>query len=254
MKIYYQFLKLLFAKKLAYRFDFFASMLSVTLWSFTVPLFMILVYTNGAQYPGWTFNELFVFLGIYNLLTGIGRTLFFNMFFNVINRVQKGELELILVKPVDEIYFLISESFDYSGFGDIFVGAGLFTYGYIQVSPEINFLSLLVNSIFAIAFFFSCILIITTLAIKFVKVDRLIELFETVMQFSEYPKNMYPLFLMSSFTFFVPFFIFSYYPASAVLGFETQNMHWIFLSVLVWFIGSILFWKFTIKRYMGAGG
>ena len=252
--MYFKFLELLLKQRLAYRLDFIFSFSSVLLWSLAAPLFMLLVYNAGATYPGWSVYELLIFLGIYNIMVGLGNTLFFEFFVKVIEKVRSGELELILIKPVDELYLLLSESFEYVGLGDIVTGTALLIIGATQTSLEVNFLLLIIYMLAGVSLLLSAILFISSTAIKNVRVNRLMELIHTTLQFSEYPKNMFPRTMQVSFGIFIPLFLLSYYPASALLGFNVEHGFYAILASYLILIISIFYWKRTLKNYVGAGG
>ena len=247
-------LGLLLSERLAYRKDFIITFLASFSWSLAAPFFIFLVYSAGGQYPGWDVYELLVFIGLFNIIRGIGITLFEELFYKVIERVREGRLELVLIKPKDELYLLFSESFRYTSLGEVSTGIGLLMLGIFNTSLEINFLLLILYTLAALSFLLAMTIFTTTLAIKYVQVERLMELLDTILQFAEYPKNLFPRGVQLGFAVFLPLFIISYYPASALLGYETSYPFLIIASCIAILGLAILYWKKTLKNYIGAGG
>ncbi|MFT4261223.1 MAG: ABC transporter permease [Candidatus Woesearchaeota archaeon] len=254
MKLYLKFIKTQINNRLAYRADFIFTLISIFVWSLASPLFIFLLYGAGATYPDWTIGGLLIFLGCFTIITGFGRTIFFVLFFNIQRRVREGKLETVLIKPMDELQYLIYDSFEFEGIAELITGIVLLVIGISMTTLNVNYLLLIIYFIGAIMLYASFIIFISTLAIRFVKVHRLMEILNNVFEIASYPKNLYPRTIQLGMSIFIPLFILSYYPASAILGIETQNNLIILISVLVLFFASIIFFKKTIKYYTGAGG
>ena len=254
MKLYKKSLGMILSSRLAYRTDFLFTFVSITLWSLSSTLFYFLIYAAGAEFPGWNFFEILVFLGVFNVLFGFANAFAFNFFQQVMQAVREGTLEVLLIKPVNEIYLFLSRSFEYESAGEILAGIALLVIGLLNTAVDINVILLFTYFVMSILFYFSAILFISSLAIRFIDVHRLIELLNHLFNIAEYPKNFFPLGGRILFSIIFPLFIFSYYPASAILGYEVENGLLIILSCIIIFFLALFFWKQTIKKYTGAGG
>lgn len=254
MKAYFKLIKLVFMGRLAYRADLIFTFLSIILWSFAMPLFMFLVYANGATYPGWSFYELLVFLGITNIIYGVCRSLFQNFFFNFSRLIRKGLLEIKLIKPVDEIQLIAGESFEYEGVASILVGIFLLSVSVPNVNLEINVLMLILYFISSILFFLGMILVISSVVTKFIQVNRLGELLFNILEIGDQPKNVFPIFLQTLLTIVMPLFVMNFYPASALLGYEVDYPFLVILSSIIFCVLGIFIFKKSIYSYTGAGG
>lgn len=254
MRVYRKSLGLLLSSRLAYRVDFLFTLLSISLWSLSSAIFVILLYGVGAGYPDWQFYETLVFLGLFTMFYGFVAMIAFDFFDNVRDAVREGELELILIKPKDEIYLLLSKSFSYEVLGEVFVGVALLTIGLLNTATDLNLLLFGLYLIATMMSYMGFILIISSLGIRYIQVDRFMELLSNIIDIAEYPKNLFPKFAQFSLTLVLPIFIFSYYPASAVLGFEVQHPHLVIVSCFAFFLIALAVWKQTIKSYTGAGG
>ncbi len=254
MKTYLRLLSLKISSRLSYKLDFFTTLISSLLWSLASPLFIILLYQSGASYPDWNFNEILLFIGIYTALFGLGRAFFYNFFFNTGADVRTGYLELTLIKPVDELVLLLGKSFDWESLSEVLAGSLIAIYAFIQLSLSPNIFLFLVYIGLALLFYFSMILLISSLIMKYVQVTRLIEIVERFMDIASHPKNVYPRVVQTGFSIFIPLFIISYYPASALIGFELVYPFTIILTTLIFFMLSLYIWRKSIKNYTGAGG
>ena len=252
--MYLEFLKRKLMSRLAYRKDFIFDIVSSTIWSLLQPLFILLVYGMGAEYPGWSFNEMLVFLGFFNLLVGLNKSIFRGFFKKVEEYVREGKLELVLVKPISEIYYLLGKGISFENLGQTFTGIVVLIAGMVKASLDPNLFIVILFSLSAFLLYFSFILLSSSFAIKYVMVSRLLEIIDVTFEIGDKPMNIFPRFIELAFGVFFPLFLMSYYPASAMLGFEIDYIFIPLISTVVVFITMLLYWKYTLTTYTGASG
>ena len=74
-------------------------------------------------------------------------------------------------------------------------------------------------------------------------------------QVAKAPPQLLPGWLRRAFTFLMPMFLFTYYPAAAVCGWEESRvLGWLALPLCAAFFGlSALLWRFGVRHYKSAG-
>src|SRR4051794_7125311 len=106
-KIYRKLLKINFAALVIYRGNFVNSIISSTLWgALTLASILLLTYNQKTIYT-WTKDELILLTISYSILIGIFHTLFSRNFERLSQLVYLGQLDSLLIKPIDT-QFLVS--------------------------------------------------------------------------------------------------------------------------------------------------
>jgi ABC-2 type transport system permease protein len=104
-------------------------------------------------------------------------------------------------------------------------------------------------------FEYSLTIFAASFAFIFVKTWRLYEFISALEKFGRYPLGIYNEALRLILTFFIPVAIASYYPASVILGKETLVASLsATIPVVIFFLLSLLCWKYAMKKYGSAGG
>ena len=149
MKRYLDVLKLFWssamAAELEYRFNFLIATLS-SLTSLFGSLFgLFLFYRTGYNFQDWSWEEAMVVLGIFTILQGFSATFLVPNLNRIVEQVQQGTLDLILLKPISSQFWLSARIFSPWGipdlaFGGIIIGyagsrLGLGISNYLVTSP-----------------------------------------------------------------------------------------------------------------------
>lgn len=97
-------------KELAYAGNNWASVLSTTFFTFSVLIFINVIYSNVKMVAGYTYNEMLLYFFVYQM------TYYGNYFLttrnldNLIFDVNKGNLDMVLVKPVPSLFFIMTRT------------------------------------------------------------------------------------------------------------------------------------------------
>ena len=95
--LYLQGIKTALATRMAYRGDFFMSMLIMLLVELGAPFITFLIYGNGASFPGWTMYEVLLIQGVFLLARDAFPLLFWIVWNTMI--VREDLFDLLLIKP-----------------------------------------------------------------------------------------------------------------------------------------------------------
>ncbi|MCC7265122.1 MAG: ABC-2 family transporter protein, partial [Candidatus Latescibacteria bacterium] len=103
------------------------------------------------------------------------------------------------------------------------------------------------------AIVYSFWLILATLSFWFVRVEKILIIFQGVYEAGRWPVGIYPLWLQVALTALVPVAFAVTVPAEAVVGRLTGPMLGLALVLaLALLVGARWFWKCGVKRYSGA--
>jgi ABC-2 type transport system permease protein len=107
---YFGVLKLLWsaaiAAELEYRINFILAALT-SLGNLSGSIFgLFLFYRTGYTFQGWRWQEALIVLGIFTLLQGFSSTFLAPNLNRIVDHVQKGTLDFVLLKPISSQFWL----------------------------------------------------------------------------------------------------------------------------------------------------
>ena len=258
IKVYWKVLRLFWitaiAAELEYRLNFLIAVLS-SLTNLVGSLFsLFLFYRTGYTFPGWSWQESLIVLGIFTLLQGISSTFLVPNLNRIVEQVQQGTLDFILLKPISSQYWLSLRSFSPWGLSDIIFGLIIVMYGSHQSEFNISnyFLSMITVG-FAIISLYSIWFMLGATSIWFVKIYNVTEVLRGLLEAGRYPISAYPAAYRIFFTFVVPVTFLTTVPAETLLG-KNQEIWLLFSGLLAIFLLTLshYFWQFALRFYTSA--
>jgi len=249
-------IKLSVAENMAYRTSFFISLFIMFIFELLVPMVSILIYRSGVSFPGWTLYEVLLIQGAFILAKGIAFPLFIGMFFNVMWSVRSGTFDVVLLRPRSVLFTMLVTSFNVIDFGKIFSGVLFLSIALSHLpvpslSQWILFIMLIIISILLIVSF---ILLMCVYAIRFVGSNRVLGLIDPISQFGLYPKTIFVKPIRTITTNVIPVALIGFYPASVLLGKDTQDLILSALTAVCFITVSLILWSRSIRKYTSAGG
>ncbi|HAC63195.1 MAG TPA: ABC transporter permease [Cyanothece sp. UBA12306] len=258
MKKYWQVLELFWttaiAAELEYRLNFVIAMLS-SLTSLVGSLFnLFLFYRTGYTFAGWTWQEAIIVVGIFTLLQGISATFFVPNLNKIVEQVEQGTLDFVLLKPISSQFWLSCRTLSPWGFSDLIFGVIIILYAGNKLNLSVSnyFLSILTIS-FGIIMLYSIWFMLGSTSIWFVKIYNVTEVLKSLLEAGRYPMSAYSVGYRFFFTFIIPIAFLTTIPAEAMLG-KSQTL-WISGSGIIAFSLLILshyFWQFALRFYTSA--
>jgi ABC-2 type transport system permease protein len=248
--------KVSFASRAAYRGDLLLSLLVTMLFEAVTPLVTVLIYGTGASFPGWSMPEVLLIQSLFLAARGIAYPAFFGIVWSVFEQVREGTFEITLLKPRPPLLVLLAESFDAPGFGRFLGGAALFCWAVARLpapGPAQLLLALLFFGL-SVLVLFSFALIMAGSLFVFVGNGRVQEVTESIMVFAQYPSSIYGRVFQVVLAVIVPVSMIAFFPAQAYLGQRGPLAAVAAPACILFFCGSLAFWRVMMKRYAGGGG
>lgn len=244
------------ARRMAYRTEYFISLICMFTLELVAPLFTFVIYTNSPGFAGWTFHQVLLLQGIFLLIKGFSYFSFFGIVWNSNHVLKRGDFDLTLIKPRNTLYMFICQSFDAEDIAK-FIGGILITIYALSNIPGIafsNILSSLFLLILGILLFFSLALFSSSFIFRFIRSWRVYEFLGLIEMIGSYPKSIYPKVAGTFFTAIIPIFIVAVFPAQAITGLFTKDILISSISVIVLVFIAVKTWYTVIKNYASAGG
>src|SRR2546427_4574911 len=132
-RILLAFWRLNVAEELQYRANFVASVLGTLFNMATALLTVALFFRHTAALGGWDYWEIVVLLGVFNALTGVIEAVLRPGIGQLAEEVRGGELDLVLVKPVDPQAFVSFRRLDVWRFTGVVLGLALAGYALFRM-------------------------------------------------------------------------------------------------------------------------
>lgn len=211
---------------------------------------------------GWDYGQLAFIYGISVMSHGLN-CVFFHSSWNMGRWIMEGDFDRYLLRPLNVLYQFYFMEVNPVGFTDMIPGLFVFLYGCNQSGFQFTFanlVSVIIMLIGAVAIRGAIYLILggTSFWTKSVNPYR----GYTQMMFdktSQYPISIYPKALQIVLTYVIPLGWVSYYPASELLGKETELFAWngaVWMTLLIG-IGTFAIAAFVfnqgLKQYESAG-
>jgi ABC-2 type transport system permease protein len=244
------------ARALTYRLNFVLSLLITLGFNILFPLVTILIYRSGASFPGWNFFEVLLIQSVFTLSLGFASIVFSNVLWATMQHIREGSFEVVLLKPLNPLFFLISTNFDPGSAGLIIGGGFMFIFALLHTG---------IASIYAIPQFLVLFaagfavmaginMFMAATSFKWVGNSRIPEIFDSIMTFGKYPITIFPQFIKGISTFVIPVSMIGFFPASALLGRLEPVVMFAVIPCVLFMIFGILFYQYMVKLYEGVGG
>ncbi|MDY7075784.1 MAG: ABC-2 family transporter protein [Chloroflexota bacterium] len=248
--------------RMEYRLDFILRVTTAVVWNLTSLVFIWAVLARFKSMAGWSQGEIF-FVYTLRLLAHACYCLLFHNVQGLSWYVRRGDLDRVLLRPLDPLAQLITWQYDPAGIGDLGLGIICFVIanrllGFHWSPAAIVFLLLVMAGGCLIEL--SLYLIVNTLAFWITEVGRLRWV---VMTFSDdfalYPLDIYNTPLQFLMTFIVPVGFMSYYPATLFLNRTGDTLFAPVFAYLTPLVGlglfaiAYAFWKAGLDQYQSTG-
>lgn len=240
--------------ELEYRVNFIISTLS-SLGNLTGSIFsLFLFYRTGYTFSGWKWEEALIVLGVFTVLQGFSTTFLVPNLNRIVDHVQQGTLDFVLLKPISSQFWLSTRTVSPWGLPDLIFGCILLGYAGSKLGLELtNYLFSVVPILFGTIILYSLWFMLGSMSIWFVKIYNVTEVLRGLLEAGRFPMVAYPTAYRFFFTFIVPVAFLTTVPAQTMLG--RVQFGWILgagiLAIALLFI-SIGFWRFALRFYTSA--
>jgi len=240
--------------ELEYRLNFLIAALS-SLVNLSGSLFsLFLFYRTGYTFQNWSWEEAMVVLGLFTLLQGFAATFLIPNLNRIVDQVQYGTLDYILLKPISSQFWLSARTISPWGTPDLIFAIALIAYAGNRLDLNLgNYLISVIPITFGLISLYSLWFMLGATSIWFVKIYNVTEVLRGLLDAGRFPIVAYPAVYRFFFTFLIPVAFLTTIPAETMLG--RSEVSWIlgagFLAGFL-LILSALFWQFALRFYTSA--
>lgn len=243
---------------LIHRGNFLNNIISSISWGIFSVASIIVLTSQTPQVFSWSRDEIILLTGGYSILTGIFHTLFSRNFEKMSEIIHRGQLDLLLAKPVDSQFLVSTRFVNYASLFRIIVGLFVIIFMFNKLSININFwqfLCFVALVIIGVLILYNIWFIAITLTIWFTKLYNLPDFMYSFSSIARFPPEMLKAVSFYIFVFLFPLTLIIALPVKIFLNrFILVDIFWALLIVLMLAIIARKFWLFALKSYTSAGG
>lgn len=256
IKIYFACIHTAFSSATAYRADFVLGNFITLLSNIIFPLVTILIYANGAQFPGWSMWEALLIQSIFSMSIGAASMLCGSVLWVTMDHVQSGSFETVLLKPLSPLFYILSANFNPESIG-LFLGGLVMTIisaAHTGINGAAGLFQFLLLFVSGLAVMSGMYLIMAAVSFKWVGNSRIPEIFDSIENFGKYPLSIFPKSVRVFSSLVIPVAVIGFFPASALLGRLDVKALIAIVPCFLFFAFGIWIYNRMIKLYKGVGG
>ncbi|MGQ9482791.1 ABC transporter permease [Chloroflexus sp.] len=241
---------------LEYRVNFLTSLFQSVLWLLWGVLGTLVFFQFTGTLGGWTLPQALLVVGMFRIFEGLIDGIMRPNITRIVEHIQKGTLDFVLVKPVDSQFMASLRQINLMVLPDFLVGFGLIIYGLWlgQIWPTpFQLLAFLFLLACGMVIAYAIWMLLVTTAFWLVQVENVTELLTAIYETGRFPVTAYSQWLRLVLTFVIPIAFLTTFPAAALIGLLAP-----FYLLLAPIIAGILllasraFWRVGLRSYTSA--
>ena len=256
IKIYFSFIEASLKEMLIYRVDCLVGMFSQIITEAVEIIFIWIVFQNTPNIAGWNFKQVLLLYGITLISVGIKNFTTDGLYTFGPKLIREGDFDKILLRPVHPLISITGSTKEFVAFGYSFLGILLTVLMIIKLNIPITIILIIkiifysicgslilsaLNTIFSITSFWTY------------RSNEVIWTFDRIYTFSQYPIDIYNMFIKILITVFLPFAFVAYYPTMSYLGFNKYMVYLCPIVAIILWVIAVRLWNLALNKYRSTG-
>jgi ABC-2 type transport system permease protein len=256
LRLIYIYFRVSVLNETAYRVNFFIQLFQSLLELGTALAGLAVIFSYTTSLGGWQPDEMLALVGVYFLVGGLISLVIQPGMAALIDSVRDGTLDFTLTKPEDAQLLVSIQRVAVWSLLDLLMGAGVLATALVRLGNAVGFGEaaafigmLLAGGVIVYSFW----LILASLSFWLVRVENLLEIFQSVYQAGRWPVGLFPNWLRFGLTFIVPVAFATTVPAEALTGrLDAATLLGALGLALLLAALARLVWRLGLRRYSGA--
>ena len=248
-------------REMAFRGNFLVKVLVEVIWLGIILAFYQVVFARTNAIAGWSQSEYLFFVGCFFAINGLIEMFFLDNCNEFANLVRTGDLDFLLIKPIDEQFLISFRKMDWGVAPNVLMGAGLMSHSLYQLGWQFDLLRVAAFTIvFAcgVGLSYAFMLMLTSLSVWLVRNQSVMEMWWLCTNLARYPREIFragtwaePIgFIL---TFILPFLLIVNVPASVIVKvFDPVLIAYAILLSAAMVSLSRWFFKWALRSYRSA--
>ncbi len=263
-RVWLMFLRNSFVRELTFRGNFLMEIVTRTFWfSAQLALFGI-IYRQVHSIQDWSQYEYFAFMATGMLINALVEALFMPNCAEFSELIRTGNLDFVLLKPIDSQFLVSFQSVNLSMFSQVGLAIALLVYSLRQLEATItaeNVLMYVLLIALGVCFFYSMMIALASTSVWLGRNQGLYDFWFYITIFARYPQNVYRQsaggeIIWFTFSFLVPILLVVTVPARVLLQKALEPNRWVLviapaMTLCLLFISRRVF-NWSLRHYRSA--
>ncbi len=268
-RVFFTFFRNGLVREMTFRGNFILEILTSAFW-FTAQITLFhIIYRNVDAIQDWSREQYFAFMATGMLINAIVEMFFMPNCAEFCERIRTGNLDFVLLKPIDPQFLISFEKMDLTMVGQLLMSLGLLGYAafrmtmtgqFTQAITPLAVVTYLVLLAAGVAFFYSLMLTLACTSLWFGRNTGLYDFWFYVTAFARYPASVYSgtpsgEVLRFAFSYIIPILLVVTVPARVLLGMalEPSWLTWMVIGgALAGLLVSRVIFQWSLRRYRSA--
>ncbi len=241
---------------LEYRLNLSVKFITDVIWYIAQLSVFEVLFRHTSAISGWTIETTRVFMGVLFIVDAVWMLLFSENLDRLSDKVRKGDLDLLLVKPVNAQFMLSFQRMNTAYLANLFLAVSwmIWALSKLPISIEpIRVVMLLATIPCGLAVAYSLRFLFSASALIFTRAENINYLWYQLYRLATRPDSIYPPWLRFVLLSVIPVGFIASVPSNLLLG--TSAPSFVALSYLISGTAlyvSIRYWRFALKFYSSA--
>lgn len=186
------------AREMAFRGNFLVKVSVEALWLFILLAFYRTVFAKTSGIAGWSEPEYLFFVGCYFALNGVIETLFLENCNDFAELVRTGDLDFLLLRPIDEQFLVTCRRIDWGTGPNVLMGAGVMLFALKDLHgagawhfEPIHIAAFTLLFACGVLIAYSFMLMLTSASVWLVRNQSLMEMWWLFSSLARYPREIF---------------------------------------------------------------
>lgn len=244
-----------FMADIEYRFNIAARIATDIIWYAAQLSVFEVIFRHTSTLNGWTLDQMRVFMGALFVTDSLYMMLFSENLDHMGQKVRRGDLDLLLAKPVNTQVMLSFQKVSVAYFGNWLFSVGWLTWALLRV-PDLQpwrVLWLVVTVPIGLSIGYSIRFVTASMALFFSRADAINYIWYQLYRLGTRPDSIYPYWLKTTILTVLPIAFLASVPAHVILG-KTSPIVLLWglglSAVMIW--GTTRVWRRGLRAYSSA--
>ncbi|WP_169977038.1 ABC transporter permease [Tautonia rosea] len=225
LRLYAQLARYTLVRELSFRGNFLVKVSVEVLWLGILLAFYRVVFSKTSVIAEWSEPQYLFFVGCYFAMNGLLETLFLENCNEFAELVRKGDLDFLLLRPIDEQFLITCRRVDWSTAPNVLMGVAVMGLSLVNLGWTFDPTRVAVFLLMfgcGVMLAYSFMVLLTATGVWLVRNQSMMELWWLFSSLTRYPREIYlrvtwaePIGLF--FTFIVPFLLVINVPAESMV-------------------------------------
>lgn len=215
-----------------------------------------LIYSKVPHINGFTRENILLLYGIFLIPRGIDHIISDYLWWFSGNGIRRGLFDKTLVRPIEPLFHIIIERFDFNGFSELILGL-ILLFTNIDLKSITLFSSFLfvLSLISAVFVYMSIKIVLTALAFWVTNSFFILEMSYSFSEFSRYPLDIFNKGIQNLILYILPFAFTAYIPYLILNNIKTKGAYMVFSLIggYIMLFFAYKFWKLGERQYESTG-